>query len=243
MVYNVLVAGKISSANVAEILAPVFFGLSSSVVEQFFSANGLNGPALRTFDGPLLPNAGAPTVEQLKLHPLLMYSANAQFNAGEGRLSTDAIRESILAGEALTSRRPVSVEKYNSFFNPTLVDANGNGFFDLSEIGRDLGSTSPIAATRENFESLFFGSALASSSNISSAEHDKIHAYTEANHVKPVEQWYQGYIDLIFSSMQNDEPGGVGPIDKLENLKFAVANGANFPDATLMGLHPHSVFW
>lgn len=97
------------------------------------------------------------------------------FNNNSGQLSTETIRESVLA-------KGVSIEAYNTFFNPTEYFGSEDGTFTPSELGfSHLGS---FAATSANLESIYYGTMIKTFKSIDMAEVNELGRFATANEAK-----------------------------------------------------------
>ena len=163
-IYNAALQYKIDSKMLAEIVAPQFSGLTHVGVEKFFDGLGLKGAALNPLEIDVNPNVLL-WMGQESLAPL--YS----FNNNTGILSTASLRSAITA--------KTGTNKYNSVFDVKFLPGAADGVLSTTDLGfTHLGD---IKATAANYESLYYGTLINASRNLSVSEFWAFREFIDAN--------------------------------------------------------------
>ncbi len=165
-VFDVCKAAGLNSSMIAEILNPLVPGLSSTVVESFFSGNGLDGSSLRP------PFIGTEDKAELIPDELGQLNWLISMNGNVGNLSTYALHNAVLAelGDEAA---------YNDLFNPNNYEGAEDGVFTGAELGvKGLGN---FAATSANLESLYYGTLVNTLKSLDSGELTEIFQFVQAN--------------------------------------------------------------
>lgn len=190
-VFDVCKAAGLNSSMIAEILNPLVPGLSSTVVESFFSGNGLDGSALRP------PFIGTEDKAELIPDELGQLNWLISMNANVGDLSTYSLHNAVLAelGDDAS---------YNDMFNPDNYEGSEDGVFTGAELGvNGLGN---FAATSANLESLFYGTLANTLKSLDSGEITELYQFIKANQAglesgsSAVEDQL---VDMLFAAIQD----------------------------------------
>lgn len=163
-IYNAALQYKIDSKMLAEIVAPNFPGVTSTGVENFFNSVGLKGKELDPIE--IVSNDGAVLWQGLnELSPLYT------FNNNTGALSTASLRSSV--------SNLIGTAKYNRIFDVKLLPGAADGVLSTTDLG--FSHLGDIQATTANYESLFYGTLINASRNISKSERLTLIAFVDDN--------------------------------------------------------------
>ena len=135
-------------------------GFSTDIISGYFASYGIDATELNS--NSMNPDDDSSAGKRDLLSPDMVSLANViSFNENTGVLSTAALRESITSF--------IGLEVYNSRFEPNNFKGSEDGVFTPEELGgiTHLGN---IPATRENLESLFYGTAINAYRNFSFEE-------------------------------------------------------------------------
>lgn len=165
-VFDICKAGGLNSSMIVEILNPLAPGLTSNVVESFFTSNGLDGNALRP------PFIGTEDKTELIPEELGALSWLINLNSNVGTLSNFSLRQAVLSELG-------NKAEYDALFEPNQYKGAEDGVFTGAELGvPGLGN---FAATSSNLESLYYGTLVNTLKSLDSGEVQQIYQFVQAN--------------------------------------------------------------
>lgn len=209
LVYDTALYYEIDSSMLAEIVSSWVPGANAGLVENFFTSHGLNGSALNS--AALNPGAGGGDFGGSEILPedLAALASLVTLNTNGGQLSTEALRAGVL--DALSND-----DDYYLLFNPNEYEGAADGTFTAEELG--IPGLGNLAATRENLESLYYGTMIKAFKAIDLEEINQITDFTQANASaleagSPVV--LSQYIDLMISVFEDPAAMPIFPDDQL----------------------------
>ena len=166
-IFDVALAGGLSNAMIAEILAPLAPGLNDTAVENFFTSHGFAGSALN--DNSPTPASGKAALLSDDLTSLTNVIG---MNTHQGTLSTESLRHA-------TQAQLNNTKQYGELFNPDRYIGSEDGVFTGAEIG--VPALPDFAATAANLESLYYGTLINALESIDDTEVLQLSGFIAAN--------------------------------------------------------------
>jgi hypothetical protein len=226
-IYNMATQYHVTSAMLGEIT-----GYSSTDVENFFTANHLDGAALRA----------APTqssgLQLLSMEGSAIPDSFVKLNTWSGVLSTASLHAAIVANTGQAA--------YDQAFSAAPYDANHDGVLSASELGTTvLGASLP--ANEGTIESIFFGTVVNALKSLDANELNDLISFADT-HSAALEAGdlatMQQMVSMVFTDMSTPTANPVmtddiaaeaivGPVSDLINLVGAGANGSLFATVLL----------
>jgi hypothetical protein len=226
-IYNMAMQYQVTSAMLGEIT-----GYTSTDVETFFTANHMDGMALRAAP------TQSPGLQLLALEGTTIPDSFVKLDTYQGVLSTASLHAAIVANAGQAA--------YDLAFSAAPYDANHDGVLSASELGTTaLGASLP--ATEGTIESIFFGTVVNALKSFDATELTDLAAFAEA-HSAALEAGdlatTQQMISMVFTDMSTPAANPVvsdsmavdaivGPVSDLINLVGAGANGSLFATVLL----------
>jgi hypothetical protein len=159
-IYNMAAQYHVTSAMLGEIT-----GYSATDVEGFFTANGLDGTALRT------PAGTTSGPQLLAVEGASIPDSVVKLDTYQGVLSTASLHDAIVAKTGQAA--------YDQAFSAAPYDTNHDGVLSASELGTtSLGS---LPATEATIESIFFGTVVNALKSFDATELTDLSSFVEAN--------------------------------------------------------------
>lgn len=165
-----------------DMLGEIAGGYSGDQVEQFFNSQGFSGWQLDA--QPLFP-------EEIALLDRIV-----AFDTSPGILSLTSLREQVTARTGQVA--------YQAAFDPNRFPGAGDGVFTTAELGTAvLGN---VAATRENIESIFYGTIIRLASTIDVEEAMQLDSFLSAHwdHMDDDPVLEQQFMTLMLGVIEDD---------------------------------------
>lgn len=159
-IYTMATQYHVTSAMLGEIT-----GYSSTDVEGFFSANGLDGMALRA------PTTTTPAPQLFAVEGATIPDSVVKLDTWSGALSTASLHASIVA---LTGQAA-----YDQAFSAAPYDTNHDGVLSTSELGTSAVGSLP--ATEASIESIFYGTVINALKSFDQTELTDLKAFVDAH--------------------------------------------------------------
>jgi hypothetical protein len=228
-IYNMAAQYHVTSDMLGEIT-----GYSSTDVENFFTAHGMDGMALRAAPGG--PTASG--LQLLAVEGSAIPDSMVKLDADSGVLSNASLHAAIVANTGQAA--------YDLAFSAAPYDSNHDGVLSAAELGTTaLGASLP--ATEATIESIFFGTTINALKSLDATELNDLASFAAA-HSAALDAGdlatMQQMVSMVFTDISTPAAvpafsdadiatAIVEPVSDLINLVGAGANGSLFATVLL----------